>query len=571
MSNSDNSGNTTRRNLLKGMSAVSVASATGLAGCAGLEDDEAELSEALELIQEGFEEEGIEAPFETTIVTNADNDDRVEWVGLIQEVLDDTEFFEVERETFEWGTYVQRILDPEYAEENEIYAVGLAAGFDPDAFVRATQHPDRQGACCNGHGFSDEELTELIDDGRFDPDIFTDHDTRRAHYDELQRLSVRLSGVSFVNFSQQHDVYDPDVLQDWETYPGSSSKLIKGLYAPESGAAASIDRDDNELVVGLPENVNNFDPINIDDTTAATTVRTLIYEGLTTYDFDGNVHGQLAEDWEQLDETTYRFHLREGVEFHNGEELTTDLIEPSWWRYAGSPREPDVFEWLAHERDDDGQVIRDSMGVEAIDDYTVEITFQEPDATALPSVGNGVVIPQELIDGDTDPTETPIGTGPYQFEEFRDDDLYRVESFDDHWFEGDGDVPAEPNIERVSCRIIREDASRTAALLDGDIDFTYGLGSDDVVEFRDDRDDFEVQSTTADGYDYVGWPVEHGPFGNAKVRRGVSALIPRDLIAEQVFQGLVDPAVTPVSPMVEAFTDSDLRQSIRDEELPATE
>lgn len=555
MPNLSNDTDTTRRRLLKGMSAAGAASAVGLAGCAGVDDDGEPMadSEALQLIQEGFEEEGIEPPYETTIITNADNDDRVQWVGLIQEVLDGTPFFDIEQENFEWGAYIERILSPEFAEENEAYAVGLAAGFDPDSYVRATMHPDRQGACCNGHGFSDPELTDLIEDGRHDPDVFLDEETRISHYGDLERLALRLSGISFIDFGRENDVYDPDILGGWETYPSPSFKIIMGTYAPEAGVSASVSRDSNELVVGLAENVNNFDPVNIDDTTSAAAVRTLVYEALVRYDFDGDIQPLLAEDWEQLDETTVRYHLRD-AEFHNGEELVADMVKRSWERYEGTPREPDVYDWYE--------------GSEIVDESTLEVYLQEPDALAIPSAAAPAIMPYAILDEEVDPTETPIGTAAYQFEEFRDDDLYRVESFEDHWFEGDGQVPAEPEIERITCQIIREDSTRTAALLDGDVDLTYALTADDNREFMDERDDFVVDNVVNEVYDYVGWPVEHGPFQNAKVRRGVNALLPREIITEEVFQGLRDPAYTPISPMTGDFYDEQRVQQLIEEELP---
>ena len=307
-----------------------------------------------------------------------------------------------------------------------------------------------------------------------------------------------------------------------------------------------------ELIVGSSENIADFDPININDTTSAMGVRTLIYEGLTITDFEGQVHPALAEDWEQIDDTTFEFYLREGVQFHNGEEVHAEQVKRSYERYEGQVREPDVYDWYESS--------------EVIDDLTIEINLSRPDATFLSGL-SVPILPDELLDGDTDPDERPIGTGPYQYDEFRDDELFRVRRFEDYWFEGDDEIPGEAPIEEITFRIIREDAARSSALQTGDVHMAYGLTADSLDDF-DASEEFNVTHTTSGGYDFMAFPVQFEPWDNATLRRGVDYLIPRPIIVEEVYQNWAVEAGVPIAPLgdqMDIYIPPDFREQMLEE------
>ncbi|MCW8173267.1 hypothetical protein D8S78_20175 [Natrialba swarupiae] len=92
-----------------------------------------------------------------------------------------------------------------------------------------------------------------------------------------------------------------------------------------------------------------------------------------------SVEGVLAEDW-SIEENgrIYEFDLKEGVQFHDGREVTADDFVYSWRRMAESPdtrNADDLFDTfeIEQERDDDGELVPDSLGVEAVDNYTLRV------------------------------------------------------------------------------------------------------------------------------------------------------------------------------------------------------
>ncbi len=379
----------------------------------------------------------------------------------------------------------------------------------------------------------------------------TDRDINRREI--LQGMGAAgVVGLAGCIGDDDDEIEDDDT--DDDTDPGTDDDTDPGTDDDTDEEETDLDEihDGGELVIGLAENIADFDPVSMNDTTSGMTVRTLLYEGLTAIDFEGDPHPGLAEDWEQIDDTTFEFYLREGVQFHNGEELHAEQVKRSFERYEGELREPDVYEWY-----------EDS---EVVDDHTLEVHLSQPDATMITGLAGVPILPDELLDGDTDPDEHPIGTGAYQFEEFEDGDVFRASRFEDHWFEGSDSVPETPPIEEITCQIIREDASRSSALQTGDVHHSFGLASDTLDDF-DASDEFDLTSTPAGGYEFMSYPVQFEPWDNANIRAGVDRLIPRPIIIEEVYHGWAERSDLPFAEIsgMDEFIPDDFREEMFEE------
>jgi peptide/nickel transport system substrate-binding protein len=186
--------------------------------------------QAASLLEEGFNEAGFEKPFETKIITNQ-NPQRVQWCELIQESMNDSGFFDVSLEQFEFNTYVSKILAENSHTQNQIVAVGWSAGWDPDAYVHNLFHEEQfTPACCNINHYSKQSITDLIDEGLTTYDI----SERQSIYEELQREVVSDSPMAFIRFGKRQDAWIADRVQNFETYPIDGSEFAS-LYAPYAG------------------------------------------------------------------------------------------------------------------------------------------------------------------------------------------------------------------------------------------------------------------------------------------------------------------------------------------------
>src|SRR5699024_9301101 len=125
------------------------------------------------------------------------------------------------------------------------------------------------------------------------------------------------------------------------------------------------------LLIAADQDPSGLDPHT---TTAHSSHRIMgkIYEGLLDLDEDRNFVGQLAEDWEQVDDTTYTFKLRENVIFHNGREMTADDVKYSFERIL----DPDT-----------GAISRSYFDVveeiNVLDTYEIEFKLSKPYAPFL--------------------------------------------------------------------------------------------------------------------------------------------------------------------------------------------
>lgn len=330
---------------------------------------------------------------------------------------------------------------------------------------------------------------------------------------------------------------------------------------------------DGEYLRMAVDSVSSLDPVIIQLDSVG---EYNIYERLTTHT-DGRlpVEGQLAEDWETEDDgEVYEFELKEGVAFHDGRELTADDFVYSWRRMAESPdtrNADDLFDTfeIAHERDDDGELVPDSLAVEAVDDYTLRVELERPFYMTLDQLANisfaatpeGIVGDIEGYDGEMSQeefgTESPIGTGPFEFEEWEEGSHVSIERFDDYH----GEVA---EIDGVHWSIMDDSNARLNRALNRNLDvFTM-----EPSQF--DPDLLEIEETDEEGREFGSYgPLDNDDtvqyqssevlvshyivFNTANVdelaaRRAIAHVIDQHRLAENEFNEMYDPAYHIVTP-----------------------
>jgi len=215
--------------------------------------------------------------------------------------------------------------------------------------------------------------------------------------------------------------------------------------------------------------MSTLDPVKATDTASGRVIQQ-IFDALMNYP-DGaiEVETQLAEGFERSDDfRTYTFNLKQGAQFHGdyGEVTAQDLIY-SWERLAASDNSRRAYFILSsigvqHETDDEGNYQPGTLALEAIDDYTLEITLEEPFHATLPilaytsfaALPEGIVGDIEGYDGDMEyqefSTSNPIGAGPFEFELWQSNDQAEVSRFSDYHGQ-------TAQVDAVNWRIIEDD------------------------------------------------------------------------------------------------------------------
>ena len=243
----------------------------------------------------------------------------------------------------------------------------------------------------------------------------------------------------------------------------------------------------------------------------------------------------LAHDWEQIDELTWEFQLREGVLFHNGQELTAEDVKFSLERVV----DPDISA--------PGSFIVDFIeSVEIIDQYTVQLTTEEPFAPILNHLAHpvAVILNQEAVEeaGDDYGTLEVVGTGPFEFGEWSTGDYILLERFDDYFGDNAG-------VESLRIRPIVEDTVRSIELETGGVDIAYSIAPPDEERLR------ESETITLSPYEslsslYVGINAEKEPLDDIRVRQAINYAVNTDDILEFIYGGQGVKATGPLSPNI---------------------
>lgn len=318
--------------------------------------------------------------------------------------------------------------------------------------------------------------------------------------------------------------------------------LIMTMLAACGSGSEDVDSGPKDtLVVAIDADPPTLDPHN-SSTTPSVNNLTPVYETLVVYDENSEIVPMLAESWEQIDDLRWKFNLRQGVYFHNGEEMKASDVLFSMERATG-PKGANV-----------SYIMRaiDSDNCEVVDDYTIIIATHEPFSPLigyLPYIGAAIISEKEFTADDDYAAQNPVGTGPFEFVEWRKNDRCVYVRNDNYW----GNLPAYENL---IIRTIVESNSRVIELEAGGVDIAYAIPANDV-ERIESNPNTKIERNSSTLFEYVGMNMDKAPFDDVRFRRAVDLALNEGAIVQAVFRGIADYTPTPVTPMSLYFDDSD--------------
>lgn len=271
-----------------------------------------------------------------------------------------------------------------------------------------------------------------------------------------------------------------------------------------------------------------FDPHTI-SAIAATRVFNQVYETLIDFNPDMTFKGVLAESWENPDDVTYVFHLRQGVKFHNGREMTADDVVYSFQRVLGQTDYGDIGA-LGSSASYYGGI----ASIEATDDYTVTMTLSEPNAAFMANLTSsyGAIVCKEVVeanDGSLSAIDTMCGTGPFMYQDSVVDNYITLVKNPDYWEEG------APKLDGITYYLLADESARLAALRTGDINLC-SLSALNLSEVEGDES-IKVLSYQSNNYTYLGFNLSSEALQDVRVRQAMSMAVDRDAIIDYVYNG----------------------------------
>jgi peptide/nickel transport system substrate-binding protein len=298
--------------------------------------------------------------------------------------------------------------------------------------------------------------------------------------------------------------------------------------ATEAPAAAEPAAEMKRLVVVIGEEPPNLDPG--EGTIIALNTYRNVYETLLSHDPSGALVPELATAWEQANDTTWRFHLREGVKFHDGEPFNAEAA--AWMiNYLFNP--------------DNNKHILGNLPAgtvaTAVDEYTLDIATPDPFPALPAAMFFANMASPKAIQGDTEGAfRTMVGTGPYKFKEWVAGEKLILEKNPDYW---GGDVSA---IQEVEITWRAESAVRSAMAETGEAHISVALDPTDTATGN-------VVAIPISETPFIRMDLPNPPLNDLRIRQAICLLIDRQNIADKLYGGFAIPATQLIGPNVVGY------------------
>ena len=303
-----------------------------------------------------------------------------------------------------------------------------------------------------------------------------------------------------------------------------------------------------------------LDPLR-EQSNVGTRILPMIYSPLIELDTVGDLkpRAAIAESWKRIDDHTVEFKIRQGVKFHNGEELTAEDVAfsfgPERMFGTSSPRK----------KDQDSKTIAVDVGkktttatpgnmsnpppevvaiarnlwpslesVKVIDKYTVQLVNAVPDVTLegrIARLGSEIISKKAYLESKdwNSWAQQPISAGPFKVKEMKQDQ-YVILTANDDYFGG------KPSVKEIRYIVVPEVSSRINGLISGQYDFITDIPPDQFKTIQSNPK-LEIAGGPVLNHRLLAFDKNQPILKNPKMRQAMSHAIDRDAIIESIWSG----------------------------------
>ncbi len=299
---------------------------------------------------------------------------------------------------------------------------------------------------------------------------------------------------------------------------GLSLPVIGGPLALTRGASAAAQAD-GSVVISLAEELLTLENWNAFSIYGHPILRNVM-EALTNRNPETNeLVGELATGWERVDELTWRFNLREGVTFHNGEPFNAE-VAAFGLNYTWNPE--NAFEILA--------ILGPPLTATAAGEYTLDVKTAEPDPI-LPTRLYFSPIPsmKQLQDARESAKDQAIGTGPYTFVEWVKGQQIRIEANPNWWGHNATDAGGQATIKEGTFVFRKESSVRAAQVSTGEAQLTHNLAPEDCAAVPVCKEEPSIETVM------LRLDTMHVAMSDKRVRQAIAHAIDVKGVSESIF------------------------------------
>jgi glutathione transport system substrate-binding protein len=292
----------------------------------------------------------------------------------------------------------------------------------------------------------------------------------------------------------------------------------------------------NDVVVAVASTFTSLDPYDSNDTLSQAVSKSF-YQGLFGFDKDMKVINVLAEGYDvSKDGLEYTVRLRKGVKFHDGTDFKADAVKAAFDRVTNPDNK--LKRYVLFNR---------IAKTEVVDDYTAKITLKEPFSPFINTLAHpsaAMISPAAIKQWGKDLGFHPVGTGPFQFVEWKQTDYMKVKKFDNYWRKG------WPKVDTITWKPVVDNNTRSAMMQTGEAQFTFPVPYEQA-ELLKSKGNIELTAAPSIVHRYLSMNTMQKPFDNLKVRQAINYAINKDALVKVAFSGYAIPAEGPVPQGVE--------------------
>lgn len=318
------------------------------------------------------------------------------------------------------------------------------------------------------------------------------------------------------------------------------SALIVFLNLGCGGTSSSgFTKENHVLIYPIPNDPTTIDPAAVEDGDTIDVLH-LVFEGLVTWNTNTEPVPNLADHWDiSEDGMTYTFHLKRGVKFHSGREMTANDVKYSWDRAARpevlSPTAGDYMVDIVGFDEVKNKESESLAGVRVIDDYTLEVQIKSPKPYWIMYLEYPCyfVVDKESIGvRPMNNIKEAVGTGPYKFSEYRSMQFVDLIRNDDYH-------GGAPKLSRIRRLIAPDPQTRRQLFEAGEVDWVQLERQDKRLIDANPKLKERLVVVDRPAIWYIGMNLNEFPaFRDKRVRQAFAMAIDKDRIIQDGLDGV---------------------------------
>lgn len=274
----------------------------------------------------------------------------------------------------------------------------------------------------------------------------------------------------------------------------------------------------DSMTLGIVSDLDSFDNA-LGQNSLDFIVRRCLYDPLVHIDpYTGAEEMRLAESYEVNDaDTEYTFHLRENVKMHDGSILDADDV---------------VFSLqLAKESSDVGKNLAAMGSAEAVDKNTVKVTLSYPTSSFLKGQSMISIISEDQYNtlGQAEYSKAPVGTGPYKYISYENENKITFEAFEDYY-------RGKAAIKKIVIKQFEDSNSLAIAVEGEEVDAGYSVVPSAIENIKS-NENIAIQQIETTKWCLMPMNTDNGMLSNVKIRQAISYAIDRDFVVDAAREG----------------------------------